>query len=516
MIRIFYPLMAIIALTLLSACSSDESNNTSSQSRQNITFSATHEDVNATSRASLSDDAQTIVWNSGDQLSVFDGTANNAFTLKSGDASSSAIFQGEAATSPNYVAVYPYQSAATLSGVDVQGVILPATQTATANGFDKTAALMMAATTTTELTFKNVVGYMKLTPKFDCTKIELKAFDNSAVLAGKGTLAYNDGEPTLDLSAAPVKDYAITLKGDIIAGNAYYIAVPAVTLKAGWTLKFTATDGKVYSRKGTKDITFKRNYITNVGEFATTDDKWYNPSGKLNQSQELDLGLTLTIGTKNYKVLFARGDLKANGIANGLSETGDFFAWAATEPLLTSYKCSNYKVTPTAWKKGVEGGYKQANTPYYDGTAYTKYKKGETLEMMDDAANQILGGDWQVPPVEVWRALYKARPSIYWGSENNGLIEEYYYTKVMLVCNAKEEYKSDNGVFLRPLGYISGKSQLGSTSVTDLVFLYLSNTAHSNTNAYCLRVKDKNDIIPDQAAGREYGLLIRPIRLVAL
>ena len=107
MIRIFYPLMAIIALTLLSACSSDESNNTSSQSRQNITFSATHEDVNATSRASLSDDAQTIVWNSGDQLSVFDGTTNNAFTLKSGDASSSAIFQGEAATSPNYVAVYP-------------------------------------------------------------------------------------------------------------------------------------------------------------------------------------------------------------------------------------------------------------------------------------------------------------------------------------------------------------------------------------------------------------------------
>lgn len=513
MIRIFYPLMAIMALTLLSACSSDDSNNTSSQSRQNITFSATHEDVTATSRASLSDDAQTIVWNSGDQLSVFDGTTNNAFTLKSGDASSSAIFQGEVATSPNYVAVYPYQSAATLSGVDVQGVILPATQTATANSFDKTAALMMASTTTTELTFKNVVGYMKLTPKFDCTKIELKAFDNSAVLAGKGTLAYNDGEPTLDLSAAPVKDYAITLKGDITAGNAYYIAVPAVTLKAGWTLKFTATDGTVYSRKGTKDITFKRNYITYVGEFATTDDKWYNPSGILNQSQELDLGLTLTIGTKNYKVLFARGDLKAKGIASSFSDTGDFFAWAATEPLLTSYTCSNYTVTPTAWKK--EGGYEKANTPYYDGVAYTKYKEGETLEMMDDAANKILGGDWQVPPLEVWKALYKARPSIYWGSENCGLIEEFYNTKVMLVCNAEEEYKSANGVFLRPLGYISGKSQKGSTSVTDLVCLYLSNTAHSNTTAYCLRVNSK-EIKPDQTTGRQFGLLIRPIRLVAL
>ena len=223
----------------------------------------------------------------------------------------------------------------------------------------------------------------------------------------------------------------------------------------------------------------------------------------------------MTIGTKNYKVLFARGDLKANGIAGALPDRGDFFAWAATEPLLTSYNCSNYTVTPTAWKKGKEDGYNKANTPYYDGKAYTKYKEGETLEMMDDAANQILGGDWQVPPVEVWQALYKARPSIYWGSENNGLIELFYSTRVMLVCNAKEENKSGNGVFLRPLGYISGKSQMGSTSVTDLVCLYLSNTAHSNTTAYCLRVKS-NEIKPDQTTGRQFGLLIRPIRLVAL
>ena len=223
----------------------------------------------------------------------------------------------------------------------------------------------------------------------------------------------------------------------------------------------------------------------------------------------------MTIGTKNYKVLFARGDLKAKGIASSFSDTGDFFAWAATEPLLTSYKCSNYTVTPTAWKKGVVGGYKQANTPYYNGTAYTKYKEGETLEMMDDAANKILGGDWQVPPVEVWKALYKARPSIYWGSDNNGLIEEFYKTRVMLVCNAEEEYKSANGVFLRPLGCISGTSQKGSTSESELVCLYLSNTAYSNTNAYCLRVKS-NEIIPNKVAGREYGFLIRPIRLVAL
>ena len=135
--------------------------------------------------------------------------------------------------------------------------------------------------------------------------------------------------------------------------------------------------------------------------------------------------------------------------------------------------------------------------------------------MMDDAANNILGGDWQVPPVEVWQALYKARPSIYWGIDDNGLIEEFYRTKVMLVCNAEEENKSDNGVFLRPLGYISGTSQKGSTSVTDLVCLYLSNTAYSNTSAFCLRVKS-NDIIPDQTTGRQFGLLIRPIRLVAL
>ena len=58
---------------------------------------------------------------------------------------------------------------------------------------------------------------------------------------------------------------------------------------------------------------------------------------------------------------------------------------------------------------------------------------------------------------------------------------------------------------------------IGICSSVDLMILDCgSNTANSNTSAYCLRVKDHNDIKPDKVTGREYGLLIRPIRLVAL
>ena len=70
-------------------------------------------------------------------------------------------------------------------------------------------------------------------------------------MAGTGTVSYTGGEPTLNLSMAEIKDYAITLQGEIKADNYYYIAVPPVTLKAGWTIKFTASNGTVYSRKGT-------------------------------------------------------------------------------------------------------------------------------------------------------------------------------------------------------------------------------------------------------------------------
>ena len=196
-------MMAFAAIVSFASCSSEDNNTTieNESAVKVMTFTATQEGNEASTRAILS--GTNIHWDSEDKISIFDGTNNNQFTLTGGAGSTSGKFSGEAGQSTSYTAVYPYQENASLSGDDVTNVTLPATQTATDNSFDKEAALMIAeGGDGNTLNFKNVVGYVKVKPNFDCKRIDLKAFDNSAVLAGTGTVSYNNGEPKLDLSNA--------------------------------------------------------------------------------------------------------------------------------------------------------------------------------------------------------------------------------------------------------------------------------------------------------------------------
>ena len=486
-------MMAFAAIVSFASCSSEDNNTTieNESAVKVMTFTAMQEGDSQSTRAAIStSDSKVINWEEGDQISIFDGTKNNQFTLTGGAGSTSGKFSGEAGQSTSYTAVYPYQSTASLSGNGVTKVTLPATQTATDNSFDENAALMMAQSNSTTLNFKNVVGYVKVKPTFNCTRIDLKAFDNSAVLAGTGTVSYNNGEPKLDLSNAETKNDAITLTGDIKAGNYYYIAVPPVTLKAGWTIEFTAKDnGKLYSRKGTNDITFTRNKVTDLGEFATTGDYWYDP---VRADQEVDLGLTITIGTKNYKVIFAKSNLTAAGLAASEYDYGDYFAWGAIKPWYTEIDKTSSPWTVT-WEKS--GGYSITNAPFYNSStnSYTKYTAGDALEASDDAARQILKGDWRIPTTEIWAALVNNSTKV-WDSTKKG-------------------YKFENDsqtLFLPAAGNVWGTEfeNVGSSGR-----YWSGTTASLNKNADYLHFGDVNLNAQDMGS-RNQGFPVRPVRLV--
>ena len=487
-------MMAFAAIVSFASCSSEDNNTTieNESATKVMTFTATQEGDEQSTRAAISStESKVINWQEGDQISIFDGTKNNQFTLKNGAGTKSATFQGVAASAETYTAVYPYQSEATLSGTSVEKVTLKATQNATANSFDKEAALMIAeGGDGNTLNFKNVVGYVKVKPTFNCTRIDLKAFDNSAVLAGTGTVSYNNGEPKLDLSNAETKNDAITLTGDIKAGNYYYIAVPPVTLKAGWTIEFTAKDnGKLYSRKGTKPITFTRNKVTDLGEFATTGDYWYDP---VRADQEVDLGLTITIGTKNYKVIFAKSNLTKDGLAANEYDYGDYFAWGAIKPWYTEIDKTSSPWTVT-WEKS--GGYSITNAPFYNSStnSYTKYTAGDALEASDDAARQILKGDWRIPTTEIWAALVN-NSTIVWDSTNKG----YKFTK------------NSQTLFLPAAGNVWGTSfeNVGSSGR-----YWSGTTASLKDNADYLHFGDVKLNAQDKGS-RNQGFPVRPVRLV--
>ena len=510
-------MMAFAAIVSFASCSSEDNTTLENESATKVmTFTATQEGDEQSTRAAISTtNSKVINWEENDQISIFDGTKNNPFTLKDGEGTKSATFRGEAATAAKYTAVYPYTEGASYntSNGTVTGITLKPTQSATDNSFDKEAALMIAKGDNTTLTFKNVVGYVKVKPTFDCTRIDLKAFDNSVVLAGTGTVSYNGGEPTLDLSNAPKKDYAITLTGDIKANNYYYIAVPPVTLKAGWTIKFTASNGTVYSRKGTKPITFTRNKVTNLGEFDSNNiTYWYDPRGnKVTPEQEVDLGLTITIGTKDYKVIFANANLTEEGLADYETDYGDYFAWGAKSVWYSAINQNTGTITVLADKPG---GYTTDNAPFYDSPTYeyTKYTIDNTLEASDDAANVILGGDWQLPIKDIWVALYKAnKNTVNWGDNGNRKLETISGINGMRITKINDTYTY---LFLPAAGFVTETSFKSVGSAGD----YWSGTVSWNLSSLACRLVFSNSsgVSASYSENRYYGFPVRPVRLVAV
>ena len=483
-------MMAFAAIVSFASCSSEDNNTTieNESATKVMTFTATQEGDEQSTRAAISStESKVINWQEGDQISIFDGKTNNQFTLKNGAGTKSATFQGVAASAETYTAVYPYQSEATLSGTSVEKVTLKATQNATANSFDKEAALMIAEGDNTTLTFKNVVGYVKVTPKFACSKIVLQAAGESEYLAGMCTLSYGDGKPSITFTSE--QSTSITLSGNITANTAYYIAVPAVTLSAGWSISFTDTTGDVYTRTGSKSITFKRNTIINLGEFSRTDNNLkltLTQNGNVSADKQVDMGV-FEINGKNYRLIFAKSNLTKEGLAANEYDYGDYFAWGATEPW--------YSSATQTWKNDKPGGYTTDNAPFYNSStdSYTKYTPGDALEASDDAARQILKGDWRIPTTEIWAALVNNSTKV-WDSTNKG----YEFTK------------NSQTLFLPAAGYVWGTSfkNVGSRGR-----YWSGTTASLKDNADYLHFDNVNLYAQDKGS-RNQGFPVRPVRLV--
>ena len=480
-------MMAFAAIVSFASCSSEDNNTTieNESAVKVMTFTATQEGDEQSTRAAIStSDSKVINWESNDQISIFDGTNNKQFTLTDGAGSTSGKFSGEAEQSTSYTAVYPYQSTASLSGDDVTNVTLPATQNATDNSFDKNAALMMAQSDNTTLNFKNVVGYVKVKPKFACSKIVLQAAGASEYLAGRCTLSYGEGMPSIAFTSE--QSTSITLSGNITANTAYYIAVPAVTLSAGWSISFTDNTGDVYTRTGSNSITFKRNTIINLGEFSRTDNNLkltLTQNGNVPADKQVDMGV-FNIGGTNYRLIFTKSNLIATGLAASESAYGDYFAWGATEPWYTSYTGTTFN----GWKAGHSSGYASGTAPAFS----PEYTSEKDFEMSDDPARKILGGDWQIPTKAIWEALV-------YNSSSKGWESGYKFI--------------NNGqtLFLPAAGYVRAKrfSEYGSGA------RYWSGTAYSSSYAYRLSFSDSKLNVGNDL-GRQYGCSVRPVRLVAV
>ena len=506
--------MSIAMLMAMSSCSSSDDEVAEIKEESKLvpmTFTATQES-NVGTRSALNGD-NGVDWQTGDMISVFDAVGdghNQRFTL-TGDATEG-IFSGEASSeATSFTAVYPYTDGAQLeSGGSVSGITLPAEQTATAGSFDPKAALMMAYTEDkSQLDFKNVVSLVKVTTDFPCKKIVLTAIYN---IAGTGKLTYNSDAPSITFTSN--ESQTVTLKpaseDGVIAAGTYYIAICPLK-KTRFSISFiNSTDTKAYTKAYTQDgyktFTFYRREIKNLGTFSESGTSWTSTiesNGNVKASQQVDLGLTINQVGKTYKVIFAKSNLTDKGLAEKETDYGDYFAWGAKEPWYLSFSGNNF-----TWKPGKPGGYKDDNAPYYNNGYYTEYTRdGDILEPSDDAANVILGGDWQLPTKNIWVNLKEVcRTGNY----------SAYFTPIngCKGCQVMRMTGNIQYIFLPAAGHIAQTwfNSYGSKGY------YWSGTAYADNLAWFLGIdpdKSFNSAIDAQSWYlRSWGYSVRPVRLV--
>ena len=504
--------MSIAMLMAMASCSSSDDAVEEIKEESKLvpmTFTATQES-NVSTRTAL-EGGYDVDWQTSDKISVFDGQGNQEFTLI-GDVKDGKFSGTASSQATSFTAVYPYTEGAKLEkDGSVSGITLPAEQTPTIWSFDPKAALMMAVSTKDKkynLDFKNAVSLIKLQIEFPCKKIVLTANED---IAGTGTLTYNNGAPSISFTSNQSK--TITLKpatGEYLKKGQYFIVVPPITLTEGFSISFHASEEYcVYTRTSTKSNTFNRSKFKHIGKFETTGifdttgkklGEWtYNSRGIVDKSQELDMG-EFQINGKKYRLIFAKSNLTKDGLATNEYDYGDYFAWGATEPW--------YSSATQTWKNDKPGGYTKDNAPYYYNGKYTS---GNTLEAADDAARQILKGDWQIPTKEIWEALdYAKNNQVYWGPDGNRTFTQVQGKGINGIQIIRND-RSGKYLFLPAAGYVYSTEfkEVGSKGQ------YWSGTAYDNNRAYILQC-DGSHVDHHYNHFHYMGVPVRPVRLVAV
>lgn len=267
--------MTLAALAGLAGCAKENADSLEKNPTGNSLVTLTANQENAETKAEISSENSKIInWTTDDAITVIDGAGNNVeFTLTEGEGTSSGKFKGEVSqTADSYTALYPYQKDVTASEGTLKGVVLKSEQTAVAGSFDPEAALMMAESEAGSLSFKNIVGFVKVTPTVSCARITLVSNNSESKLAGTADITMTDGKPT-----ATVTDGAsssVSIVGDIKAGSTYYLAIFPETLAGGFRLVFTTADGQDTYKSTTNELAIKRNYVTNLGNVEGKADEY--------------------------------------------------------------------------------------------------------------------------------------------------------------------------------------------------------------------------------------------------
>ena len=259
-------------------------------------------------------DAQTIHWQSGDQINVFDNTETVYDPFETSDKGSQATFSGMAGKAEGYYALYPYQSDASMT----EGAIIatfPSEQTAVAGSFDPKAFIAVAQSDNEgNFSFKNVAALVKFTmPEGEnANSATLTANADNEKLCGPVKITFDEnGNPSATANGTMTN--AVTLKGELKAGETYYFVVrPVIAFSKGLTISI---DGKKYrSSSAAPEKTLVRNSVMALPEFTFKEGMPKDLYTAYEHGFELQIG-----GQKFDKATYGEATLITDAVSMGAS-----------------------------------------------------------------------------------------------------------------------------------------------------------------------------------------------------
>ena len=249
------------------------------------TISATLED-GPLSRTSLQSSGK-VFWSKNDKITVFpdDQAMPCTYYLQSGEGTSTGTFSGYG-VGGRYIAYYPASGEVSRKGENEIGVFFPEEQQYAQGSFADGAAPMAAAGTGSKLTFRNLSSVLKLsvTGRHTVTKVVFRANDKSVKVSGEASVNVSDpSKPELKISENGIDSLYINVGSLLLSESKatdFYLAVPPLTYKGGFTVRIYTTSGYM-DKAFTSDFTMERSRVHEATPFAVKLTSGVEPSSSL-------------------------------------------------------------------------------------------------------------------------------------------------------------------------------------------------------------------------------------------
>ena len=210
-------------------------------------------------RTSLSDES--VIWESSDKVSVFDGIDNRRFSVVVEE--TKALIQGKAAQGQSYCLLYPYDERAKYES-NVISTLLPDTQSPRKDGFDANANILAAVTEDRSVTMSNVCGLLRFSIEGD--DVESVSLTSVGGENFVGTIKVNMTDPARPNVISAGKDCLriLPFERKTFAPGTYCVSLAPVTMSSGVEIRVFKSDGKGYLRVNSSPLKVVRNTFTTV------------------------------------------------------------------------------------------------------------------------------------------------------------------------------------------------------------------------------------------------------------